>query len=115
MRKTYSKAGFASTKRSGFHMTFENGLTASVQWGYGTYSDNHFDVNGVEFPLHPFDIDAVSTTAEVAVIGRDGELMSLKPFMLPLSYNGEDVVAGCLTPYEVLMFMNRVQEWEENK
>lgn len=24
---------FVSTMRKGFHMTFENGLTVSVQWG----------------------------------------------------------------------------------
>lgn len=27
--------------RRGFHITFENGWTISVQWGAGTYSDNH--------------------------------------------------------------------------
>ena len=27
----------------GFHMTFKNGLTASVQWGLGNYCDNHFN------------------------------------------------------------------------
>ena len=26
---------FVSTMRKGFHMTFENGLTVSVQWGGG--------------------------------------------------------------------------------
>jgi hypothetical protein len=29
------------TNRRGFHITFENGWTISVQWGAGTYSDNH--------------------------------------------------------------------------
>ena len=33
---------FNSTMRKGFHMTFANGLTASVQWGAGNYCDNHF-------------------------------------------------------------------------
>ena len=32
---------FVSTMRKGFHITFENGLTASVQWGAGNYCDNH--------------------------------------------------------------------------
>ena len=110
--KSYGKVGFASMRRSGFHMTFENGLTASVQWGYGTYSDNHF-----KFPApgrNLWEDDAESSTAEVAVIGHDGELMNIKPFM-PLGYDGEDSVAGYLNSYEVLMFMNRVQEWEEGK
>lgn len=110
--KFYSKVGFVSTRRSGFHMTFENGLTASVQWGAGSYSDNHFHLPARGHNM--WDEDAKSSTAEVAVIGRNGELMNLEPFM-PLGYDGEDIVAGYLTPYEVLMFMNRVQEWEENK
>lgn len=26
----------------GYHITFENGWHASVQWGFGTYSENKF-------------------------------------------------------------------------
>ena len=33
---------FVSTMRKGFRITFENGLTVSVQWGAGNYCDNHF-------------------------------------------------------------------------
>ena len=59
-----SKA-FASTMRKGFHMTFANGLTASVQWGAGNYCDNHCPVD-MDFT---FSKDAESNTAEVAVEG----------------------------------------------
>ena len=35
---------FISTERKGFKMTFDNGLTVSVQWGDCNYCDNkHFD------------------------------------------------------------------------
>ena len=40
---------FVSTMRKGFHMTFENGLTISVQWGAGNYCDNHFPENRCYF------------------------------------------------------------------
>jgi hypothetical protein len=32
---------FDITNRKGFHMTFANGWTISVQWGEGNYCDNY--------------------------------------------------------------------------
>ena len=55
---------FVSTMRKGFHMTFENGLTVSVQWGAGNYCDNHFP-DDMDFSCSK---DAQSDTAEVAVM-----------------------------------------------
>ena len=53
---------FESCRNSGFRITFKNGLTASVQWGAGTYSDNRFDFDfSDKLPKH-------SDTAEVAVL-----------------------------------------------
>ena len=37
--------GFMSTDRKGFHMIFSNGLTASVQWGFGNYCDNYHNAD----------------------------------------------------------------------
>lgn len=34
------KKGFSITAGKGFHMTFSNGITISVQWGPGNYCDN---------------------------------------------------------------------------
>lgn len=49
---------------SGFKMTFDNGVTVSVQFGYGTYSDNYDNYN--------IDIRrAASMSAEVAIF-KDG-------------------------------------------
>jgi hypothetical protein len=33
-------SNFKSTENKGFQMTFENGWTISVQFGYGNYCDN---------------------------------------------------------------------------
>lgn len=33
--------GFKITAGKGFHVTFENGITVSVQWGPGNYCDNY--------------------------------------------------------------------------
>lgn len=32
--------GMASTVNKGFHLNFENGVSISVQWGYGNYGNN---------------------------------------------------------------------------
>lgn len=66
---------FVSTMRKGFHITFENGLEASVQWGAGNYCDNHFPKD-MDFT---FSKDAESNTAEVAVI-KDGDFFDIDRF-----------------------------------
>jgi len=80
---------FAITRGTGFHVTFANGWTVSVQWGPCTYSDNHDSME--------FDVDKrapyKSTTAEVAVWGPDGILIE--------QLDG-DTVASYQTPADVL-------------
>ena len=98
---------FVSTMRKGFHMTFENGLTASVQWGAGNYCDNHFPED-MDFSCRK---DAKSDTAEVAVFYKR-ELIDLAPF-LPEGQGYDDVVCGWLSPEEVLDFLNKVREFKE--
>lgn len=87
----------------GFHMTFDNGLTASVQWGTGTYTDNHFS--------SMFADNSTSTTAEVAVIGTSGKLIDLEPF-LPEDCYADDVVCGYLSPNEVVEFLVKVKDYD---
>lgn len=57
------KKGFSITCGKGFHMTFSNGVTISVQWGPGNYCDNRnensMDEKGVG--------EKGSNTAEVAI------------------------------------------------
>ncbi len=55
-------AGFKITGSKGFHITFENGVTVSVQFGPGTYSGNYDMSFHVPLP-NPLESD----TAEVAL------------------------------------------------
>ena len=98
---------FVSTMRKGFRITFDNGLTASVQWGAGNYCDNHFP-DDCDFSCSK---DASSTTAEVAVI-RGGEFLDACDF-LPENCSSDGTVAGWLSPEQVVYFLNRVSEHKE--
>jgi hypothetical protein len=42
-------SNFKSTNNKGFQMTFENGWTISVQFGYGNYCDNSRHPEGWNF------------------------------------------------------------------
>lgn len=69
---------------NGFHIRFNNGWTASVQWGYGTYSDNRTKK-----------VTSHSTTAEIAAWDKDGTWHSF----------GDDTVKGWQSPEEVAQFL----------
>ena len=89
------KTGFESTMRKGFHMTFNNGLTVSVQWGAGNYCDNHFPKDGD----YSFSKDAISSTAEVA-IWKDN--IWLDPYNFANhEISGDGMVSGYLSPEDV--------------
>ena len=100
------KKKFVSTMRKGFQITFENGLTASVQWGAGNYCDNHFPEDA-DFSCKR---DAQSDTAEVAVIYK-GDLMDDIYQFLPEDCSSDGTVAGWLSPEDVLYFLNKVREF----
>lgn len=99
---------FSSTMRKGFHITFENGLSASVQWGAGNYCDNHFPED-MDFSCSR---DAMSDTAEVAVM-RGGHFLDIVQF-LPKDCSSDGTVAGWLTPEQVVDFLVKVKEWKED-
>lgn len=88
--------GFDITFGKGFHITFENGHTVSVQFGGGNYSSN-YDIkigssrNGQPVPA--------SATAEVAAWDSTGKWVKLG--------DGDDVV-GYQTPAEVLAILNKI-------
>lgn len=89
-----SNPGFRITQGKGFHVTFANGWTMSVQFGPGNYCD-HYD--------RDFEDRAAcgaegSRTAEVAVWGPDGPMVEL---------DGGDTVQARVTPDEVLALMQR--------
>lgn len=76
-----SKRGYPVAKAKGFHLTCANGITVSVQFGYGNYCGNR-DVRDDDRPEHSYD-------AEVAVWDRDGK------WLIP------DDVAGYVSADEV--------------
>lgn len=89
--------GFAITGGKGFHITFENGWTVSVQFGGGNYSDNYDEPIGVSRGDLAYELPR-SGTAEIAAWGPDGKWHDF----------GEDTVAGWKTPAEVLSFMQEI-------
>lgn len=81
---------FRVTSGKGFHITFANGWTVSVQFGSGSYCENRYIPYGVETPPCP--------TAEIAAWDKDGKWHRFE----------YDTVAGYCKPDEVLDFMNMV-------
>jgi hypothetical protein len=74
----------------GFQITFANGWTASVQWGYCTYCSTDDE----KMPRE-------SSDAEIAAINPNGYLVEIDP-----KYG--DCVKGWQSPDEVLQFFNWV-------
>lgn len=90
-------AGFAITGGKGFHVTFKNGWTISVQFGPGNYSDNyHLDFTSF-YDKQPGVLR--SSTAEIACWGPDGAMREFSDGEYP------DTVKGRVTPEEVLALM----------
>jgi len=88
---------FGITDSKGFHLTFKNGWTISVQFGYGNYSDNY---NGTGDHADMREVNRVcgergSTTAEVAVWDRDKKWVEGHP----LSRQTSDEVAALIAEY----------------
>jgi hypothetical protein len=80
---------FKISDNKGFHITFKNGYTVSVQFGGGNYCTNRdldFEVWGEAVPA--------SDTAETALMTKDGFV----------EYQGDDV-QGYMSPSEVLKLM----------
>lgn len=75
---------------SGFQMTFDNEWTVSVQWGSGTYTDNHYRSFG--------DKCVVSSNAEIAAWDKDG---NWHPFE-------DDTVKGWCSANQVAEFINLI-------
>jgi hypothetical protein len=96
--------GFRICDGKGFHMTFANGWTISVQFGPGNYSENYHgsfeDFYTKRKPLPP------SATAEIAIFNPEGEWFDF----------GGDKVKGWVSPDDVLKFMSKIARKKvENK
>lgn len=86
---------FTSTMRKGFHMTFENGLEVSTQWGAGNYCSNHFPADGD----YSFSKDAESSDAEIAIIYK-GKFLNPQRFT-DEKISGDGMVSGYLSAEQV--------------
>lgn len=96
---------FKITDRKGFHITFKNGVTISIQFGPGNYCQ-HFGSGMLLFYKDPPKIHA-SLDAEVAAWNKDGVWydFDLKEFC------GADPVAN-KNADEVLALMNHLANME---
>ena len=80
---------FKITRGTGFQMTFENGWTISVQFGYGNYCDNNRHPDGFDFGKN---LDIVqSSDAEIAIWDSEGSWYNF----------GSDTVKGYCSADEV--------------
>lgn len=92
--KIENKIGFRICDSKGFHITFENGFTVSVQFGPGNYGDNYNGVIGREGSKLAG--EEGSREAETAVWGPDGAMIKRS------CGDYEDVVQGYQSPAQVL-------------
>ena len=99
---------FKSTGRNGFHITFENGLTVSVQWGGGNYCENHYNIDFSRTK------DMESKNAEVAVWSNECGL-NANNFLSDEDANWCDDVVGWLTPEQVVDLLVRVKNYPADK
>ena len=99
---TNNAEGFRITSGKGFHITFPNGWSVSVQFGPYNYCANRInglvDVNEFEGAQQKAGEDG-SATAETAVWGPNGNL-------LEVAWCNGDTVQGWQTPSDVLRLLN---------
>lgn len=92
---------FKITMGKGFQMTFDNGLTISVQCGAGNYCDNRnksiYEPCGI----------IQSNNAEIAVWDKNGQWVTDK-----FTEDGNGSVAGWKTVEEVFKIMMKVQSYK---
>lgn len=89
---------FKITGHKGFHITFPNGYTISVQFGAGNYCDNyHSNWQSTE--------PATSSDAEIAFWSASGEMENFD--LIDTEASG-DTVNGHCDSAEVLKYMNLI-------
>jgi hypothetical protein len=92
--------GFSIKQGRGFHITFENGYTASVQFGPGSYcGDSPIPRDFLDFEASKKTDLWESKNAEIACWGPDREFVHLD--------DGAHV-SGYQSPRDVLIFLNWV-------
>jgi hypothetical protein len=89
---------FRITQNKGFQMTFENGCTISVQFGYRNYCDNNNHPDGYDFSNGKTMVE--SSDAEIAIILPNGEFYDF----------GNDLVKGYCSADEVADYIKLAKE-----
>ncbi len=97
--------GFGINDNKGFHISFENGWTVSVQFGYGNYGDN-YHTSREEIAKSR---GAKSGTAEIAAWDENDVWHEFQ------CEGYTNTVAGHKTPAEVLAFMNEISAKPKTK
>ena len=93
----YGEHMFRITRGKGFHMTFDNGWTVSVQWGTGNYGSHYMAPES----LTDEEAGAIgSTTAEVAAWDKNRKWYQVSEH--------SDTVQGYMSTDEVLAFMTKI-------
>jgi hypothetical protein len=90
---------FNSTNNKGFQMTFENGWTISVQFGYGNYCQNQHHPNGFYFSKNQ-DVTS-SEDAEIAIWDNEENWYNF----------GSDTVKGYCSTNEVAEWIDKVSKF----
>ena len=89
----------------GFQIHYENGWTASVQWGWGNYCRNRSMVN------NDYNPDFLSSpNAEIAAFPTDKHYSQNYWYHFP---DESDVVKGWVNVQEVMEFLNLVSNFAE--
>lgn len=97
---------FRITEGKGFQVTFENGITISVQIGRYNYCDNQIDYSS---PLEGGKLDSSPSceNAEIAVWDKDGNWI-LSKFT---DKENDEMVMGWLSVEEVFEIIDRIRNY----
>lgn len=88
-----------STSNKGFQMTFENGWTISVQFGYGNYCENNHHPEGWNFSKQKEIVE--SKSAEIAIWDSEGTWYNF----------GGDTIKGWCSANEVSEWIYKVSQF----
>jgi hypothetical protein len=97
---------FGTMKNKGFHITFNNGLTISVQFGAGNYCSNKEE--SYNFSMNQDAVD--SSTAEIAIWNDSGKWFAFNQDEKDDEFYYPDTVKGWVTPDEVGKIINKVRK-----
>ena len=93
---------FKSTRNHGFQMTFENGITISVQFGAGNYCERKGATVSYRGDMDAATPIVESNNAEIAIWDKDGKWFNF----------GSDTVKGWVDANEVAEWIHKCSTGE---